>query len=90
MATKQGASRNIEHIQTRFLFVQDLVFWKLLTTSAIKTDVNPSDIKTKALGRERFSRFRAMLGLGDDLASPGTWDDELRVEGMPSFQSEEV
>ena len=75
-ATKQGASRKMKHIHTRFLFIQDLVFRKLLTISAIKTDVNPSDIGTNALGRERFYRMRSMLGVGNELAetsSPGKW-----------------
>ena len=89
VATKQGASRRNKRIHTRFLFIQGLVFQKLLTTSAIKTDVNPSDIGTKALELERFSRLRALPGLDDDLAetcSPGDWDVEsLRVERMPSF-----
>ena len=56
VATKQGASRKMKHIHTRFLFIQDLVFRKLLTMSSVKTDVNPSDIGTKALGHERFHR----------------------------------
>ena len=67
VATKQGASRQITHIHTRFLFVQELVFRKLLTMSAIKAQVNPSHIGTKALGRERLSRLRAVLGFGNDL-----------------------
>ena len=46
----------MKHMHTPFPFIQDLGFRKLLTTSAIKTDVNPSDIGTKALGRDRFSR----------------------------------
>ena len=46
----------MKHIHTRFLFIQDLVFRILLTTSATQTDVNPSDIGTTALGREGFSR----------------------------------
>ena len=45
---KQGASRKMKHIHTRFFFIQDLVFRKLLTMSSVKTDVNPSDIGTKA------------------------------------------
>ena len=76
VATKQGASRKMKHIHTRFLFIQDLIFRTLLTISAIKTDVNPSDIGTKALGRERFYRMRSMLGMGTELAetnSPGKW-----------------
>ena len=76
VVTKQGASRKMKHIHTRFLFTQDLVFQKLLTMSAIKTDVNPSDIGTKALGRERFYRMRSMFGMGTELietSSPGKW-----------------
>ena len=60
---KQRASRKLKHIHTRFLSSQDMVF-RILLTSAMKTDVNPSDIGTKALGRERFSSLRAMLELG--------------------------
>ena len=76
VATKQGASRKMKHIHTRFLYIQDLVFRKLVTMSSVKTDVNPSDIGTKALGRERFHRLRSMLGMGTELSetsSPGKW-----------------
>ena len=76
MATKQGASRKMKHSHTRFLFIQDLVFRKLLTMSSDKNDVNPSGIGTKALGRERFHRLRSMLDMGTELSetsSPGKW-----------------
>ena len=76
VATKQGASRKMKDIHTRILFIQDLVFRKLLTMSSVKTDMNPSDIGTKALGRERFRRLRSMLGMGTELietSSPGKW-----------------
>ena len=36
-----------------------------LTTSAIQTDVNQSDIGTKAFGRERLRGLRIVLGLVD-------------------------
>ena len=49
VATKQESSRKMKHIHTRFLFIQDLVFRKLMTMSAVTTDVNPNDIWTKAL-----------------------------------------
>ena len=68
VAMKQGARRKMKHTHTRFLFIQDLVFRKLLTMSSVRTDVNPSDIGTKALGRERFHRLRSMLGLGTELS----------------------
>ena len=78
VATKQVASRKMRHIHTRFLFIQDLVFRKLLTMPAVKTDVTPSDIGTKALGRERFYTLRSMLGMGTELmetSSFGNWHD---------------
>ena len=74
VATKQG--RKMKHIHTRFLFIQDLIFRKLPTMSSVKSDVNPSDIGTKALGRERFHRLRSMLGMGTELietSSLGKW-----------------
>ena len=43
---------------------------------SVKTDVNPSDIRTQALGRERFHRLTSMLGMGTELSetsSPGNW-----------------
>ena len=43
VVTKQGASRKTKHIHTRFLFIHDLVFRKLLTMSSVKTNVNPSE-----------------------------------------------
>ena len=76
VATKQGTSRKMKHIHTRFLFIQDSVFRKLLTTSSVKTDVNPSDIGMKAQGRERFHSLRSMVGVGTELietSSPGKW-----------------
>ena len=76
VATKQGPSRKMKHIQTRFSFIQDWVFRKLLTMSSVNTDVNPSDIGTKALGLERFHRLRSMHGMGTELretSSSGKW-----------------
>ena len=68
VATKQRASQRMKHIHTRFVFIQDLAFRKLLAMSAVRVDVNPSDVGTKALGRERFGMMRAMLGLGNERA----------------------
>ena len=63
VVAKQRASQKMKHVHTRFLFIQDLVIRKLLTMSGVKTDVNPSDIGTKALRRERFYRMRSMFGV---------------------------
>ena len=65
VATKQGASRKMKHIHRRFGI-----------SESVKTDVNPSDIGTKSLGRERFRKLRSMLGMGTELSetsSPGKW-----------------
>ena len=73
VGTKQGASRKMSQIQTRYLFIQELVFRKFLTMSSVKTDVNPSEIGTKALGRERFHRLRSMLGMGTELSETSSF-----------------
>ena len=47
--------------------------------SSVKTDVNPSDIGTKAVGRERFHRLRSMLDMGTELSdtsSPDKWNSD--------------
>ena len=80
---KQGASGRMNHIRTRFLLIQDMVFRKLLTTSAVETIMYPSDVGTQPLGRERFCRMRAMLRLGnafEDTCSPGDWHNVSLVE----------
>ena len=74
VATKQGASRKMKHIHTRFLFIQDLVFRKLLTMSSLMWIRVISG--RKALGRERFHRLRSILGMGTELIEtslPGEW-----------------
>ena len=67
--------------------------------SPIKTDVNPSDMGTKALGRERFYRMRSMLGMGTELvetSSPGKWYDggerqeEPQTVGMVKWMSRTI
>ena len=64
----ETGSKPEDETHTRFLFIQILVFRKLLMMSAVKTDVNPSDVGTKALGRDRLCRMRAVLGLDNDFA----------------------
>ena len=65
VVTKQGASRKIKTHSH-----------EILIHSRFGIDVNPSDIGTEALGRERFHRLRSMLGMGTELSetSPlGKW-----------------
>ena len=69
-------SKSQDETHSHEILIQDLVFRKLLTMSSVMTDVNPSDIGTKAPGRERFHRLRSMLGMGTELcetSSPVKW-----------------
>ena len=50
---KAGDEREIQKACSSETDSFSLLSWKLLTMSSVKTDVNPSDIGTKALGRER-------------------------------------
>ena len=63
----------MKHIHARFLFVQDLVFWKLLKLTAVKTDMNPSDIGTKA---GKIAMLQAARNAGNG----------MRALGMKSLQ----
>ena len=87
-------------IHARFLFIQDLVFRKLLTMSSVKFDVNPSDIGAEALVRERFYRLRSILVMATKLSetsSPGAAGtmemsdkDELQEERMVNRTSRKI
>ena len=46
-------------------------------TSAVKTDVNQSDIGSKTLGLQRFCRMRVMLGLSNEFGD--TWSPGIGV-----------
>ena len=48
--------------------------------SFVKTDVNPSDIGTKALGDERFHKLRSILGMGTKLIETSSSDKWLSCD----------
>ena len=58
----KGSKSEDETRTHTFPFNTRLVFRKLLTMSSVKRDVIPSNVGTRALGREQFCRMRAMLG----------------------------
>jgi len=53
----------MKHVHRAYHWIRDLVDQKQITVSHIPSNENPADIFTKPLGRLKFTRFWAMLGL---------------------------
>ena len=69
--TREGRQQQFREYQ--ILIEQESRLSAVLTMSAVKTDVNPSDIGTKALGRERFYKMRSSF------SSTSSWSSLHRV-----------
>ena len=53
----------MKHVHRAYHWVRDQVERGRITVAHIPGDENPADIFTKPLGRLKFTKFRAMLGL---------------------------
>eukprot|EP00972_Heterocapsa_arctica_P058215 8588383-Heterocapsa_arctica.AAC.1 len=53
----------MKHLDTRFLWLQDLVRDKQLTVEKIGTLVNPADVLTKHLPRQRHEMLIDLMGM---------------------------
>ena len=53
----------MKHVHCAYHWVRDLVKQNEILISHVPGDENPADIFTKPLGRVKFTKFRAMLGL---------------------------
>ena len=53
----------IKHIDIRFHFIRDLVVKEEVSLSYFSTHKQWADILTKALSKEKFCYFRAMMGI---------------------------
>ncbi len=52
-----------KHFQLRMQFVRDIVEDNLMKMQYINTDENPADMMTKVVGRNKFKKFCARIGL---------------------------
>ena len=70
-----GSLSKRKHIQLRYFLIRRCVEEGLMVLKKVDTDWNPSDIFTKALGREKHHRFRNMVmnAKGVDREEPGRW-----------------
>ena len=62
MATNSSDSARTKHIDVHYHFLRNVVNRHLLRMSFISTDDNPSDMFTKALSRDKFSKFAKLIG----------------------------
>lgn len=60
-----------KHIEIRYHFLREAVSEGLINLKFCKTEDQPADILTKALGYEKFCKFRQLLGVNDFASSGG-------------------
>jgi len=53
----------MKHVHCTYHWIHNLVNQKQITVSHIPRNENPTDIFTKPLGKLKFMKFQAMLGL---------------------------
>lgn len=55
--------KRTKHIDVRYHFIREKYEEGVFELNYVSTDEQLADILTKALGRDRFQRFREMLGI---------------------------
>ena len=53
----------MKHVHRAYHWIREQVERRTIAVSHVPGDENPADIFTKPLGRIKFAKFRAMLGL---------------------------
>ena len=76
IASRRGTGKSTRHIQTRMLWLQELVAVKHLRVVKVASESNPADMLTKALGRSKIEEFCAEIGQTEPCAE--TLDKESK------------
>ena len=63
MATRFGASKRTRHLETKYLYMQELVRRGLLTLRKVPGTENPSDLGTKYVDHATLQKHIGKLGL---------------------------
>ena len=63
IATRMGASKRTEHVQLRYLYMQDLAATNVVRIKKVHTLQNPADVCTKYVSAETQQRHHDKLGI---------------------------
>ena len=63
IASNPVTEKRSKHIDIRFHYIREVIKNKLIELYFIDGENNPADMLTKNLGRVKFQKFRAMIGL---------------------------
>ena len=63
IASNPVTEKRSKHIDIRFHYIREVIKKKLIELYFIDGENNPADMLTKNLGRVKFQKFRAMIGL---------------------------
>ena len=53
----------MKHVSIRYHFMRDKVAEMAIRIEYVPTDDNVADVMTKALARDKFDKFRALIGV---------------------------
>ena len=90
VSTGGGSYKNRRHIDIRYLLIRETVMKGAVILEPVPTDWNPADLGTKALGEEKFCRFRDyMMNNAERKHEEGAeWmSTKVRPGGVPSRAS---
>jgi hypothetical protein len=90
VSTGGGSYKNRRHIDIRYLLIRETVMKGAVILEPVPTDWNPADLGTKALGEEKFCRFRDyMMNNAERKYEEGAeWmSTKVRPGGVPSRAS---
>ena len=63
IASNPVTEKRSKHIDIHFHYIREVIKKKLIELYFIDGENNPADMLTKNLGRVKFQKFRAMIGL---------------------------
>jgi transposase InsO family protein len=90
VSTGGGSYKNRRHIDIRYLLIRETVMKGAVILEPVPTDWNPADLGTKALGEEKFCRFRdyMMNNVERQHEEGAEWmSTKVRPGGVPSRAS---
>ena len=68
--TKRYGSGRIRHLQTQFLWIQDLIYNSRVASHKVGGNSNPADLRTKYLGGESISSHLSRMHLSPSVVRP--------------------
>jgi len=91
IAENDGVSERVKHIDVKFHYIRDMVKRSEVKLMRIGTKDQIADVMTKALGKEKFKGFKALLGMQAGVSEMHSNDlDPGETEAVASMKASEA